>query len=140
MNNSGTFYSGYSRDGSAKDAAHSPASFRKAFRAHLPHPARWARSGRSTRDCAAGSPELRSGDLPANAFPQCASSGAAGERQPESAGNAAQNYYPGASYVDVEGGDIYDERLTDTAPWEGLERLFAAAHSRGKPFSVPSGA
>ncbi len=52
-------------------------------------------------------------------------------------GNAAARYYPGAAYVDVEGGDIYDERLTDTAPWSGLEALFKAARAHGKPFSVP---
>jgi PKD domain len=138
MNNAGTFYSGYRRDGSAKDAAHSPASFRKAFaRIYLilhggPVAAINARLRRL------GLPDLRGGDLPANAFPQLRVvwSPLASDN-PRVPGNAAQNYYPGAAYVDVEGGDIYDERLADTAPWEGLERLFAAAHARGKPFSVP---
>ena len=35
------------------------------------------------------------------------------------------------------GGDIYDEALTDTAPWAGLEALYKAARAHGKPFSVP---
>ncbi len=138
MNNSATFYSGFQANGSPKDAAHSPASFRKAFaRIYLilhGGPAA-AINAKLTQ---LGLPALRGGDLPANPFPglRVLWSPLASDN-PRVPGNAAENYYPGAAYVDVEGGDIYDERLTDTAPWAGLERLFDAARSRGKPFSVP---
>jgi hypothetical protein len=39
--------------------------------------------------------------------------------------------------VDVDGGDIYDEGLTDNAPWTFLEDLYRLALSHRKPFSVP---
>src|SRR5262249_48209698 len=41
------------------------------------------------------------------------------------------------SYVDVVGGDIYDEALTDTAPWPGMDALSNIAQTNHKPFSVP---
>ena len=138
MNNAATFYSGYNTDGSPKDAAHSPASYRKAFaRIYLILHGGPAASI-NARLAQLGLPALRGGDLPGNPFPRLRVlwSPLASDN-PGVAGNAAANYYPGAAYVDVEGGDIYDERLTDTAPWAGLEKLFDAARGRGKPFSVP---
>ena len=72
-----------------------------------------------------GLPPLQGGDLPVNPFPRLRVvwSPLASDN-PRVPGNAAEQYYPGAAYVDVEGGDIYDERLTDTAPWQGLEKLY----------------
>ena len=138
MNNAATFYSGYNANGSPKDAAHSPVNYRKAFaRIYLIlHGGPVASI--NARLAQLGLPALKGGDLPENPFPQLRVlwSPLASDN-PRVAGNAAANYYPGAAYVDVEGGDIYDERLTDTAPWAGLEKLFDAARSHGKPFSVP---
>jgi hypothetical protein len=138
MNNAATFYSGYRADGSPKDAAHAPAEYRGAFARIYLILHGGPVSAINARLRQLGLPDLRGGDLPANPFPRLRIvwSPLASDN-PRVPGNAAQNYYPGAAYVDVEGGDIYDERLTDTAPWEGLERLFTAARSRGKPFSVP---
>ncbi len=138
MNNAGTLYSGYHPDGSAKDAAHSPAWYRKAFaRIYLVLHGGSAASI-NARLAQLGVPALHGGDLPVNPFPRLRVvwSPLASD-SPRVPGNAAENYYPGAAYVDVEGGDIYDERATDTAPWAGLEKLFQAARDRGKPFSVP---
>jgi PKD repeat protein len=138
MNNSSTFYSAYQSNGSPKDAAHSTAWYRKAFaRIYLVlHGGPVATI--NARLAQLGLPALRGGDLPTNPFPRLRVvwSPLASD-SPRVPGNAAENYYPGAAYVDVEGGDIYDERATDTAPWGGLEKLFEAARGRGKPFSVP---
>src|SRR4051812_12664090 len=138
MNNAGTLYSAYHPDGSAKDAAHSTEWYRKAFaRIYLVLHGGPAATI-NARLSQLGLPALRGGDLPVNPFPRLRVvwSPLASD-SPRVPGNAAENYYPGAAYVDVEGGDIYDERLTDTAPWAGLEKLFQAARDRGKPFSVP---
>jgi hypothetical protein len=138
MNNAGTFYSAYHPDGSAKDATHSTEWYRKAF-ARIYLVLHGGPAGTiNARLSQLGLPALRGGDLPVNPFPRLRVvwSPLASD-SPRVPGNAAQNYYPGAAYVDVEGGDIYDERATDTAPWAGLEKLFQAARGRGKPFSVP---
>src|SRR3954452_2933737 len=138
MNNGGTLYSGYHPDGSAKDAAHSPAWYRKAFaRIYLVLHGGSAASI-NARLAQLGLPGLRGGDTPMNPFPRLRVVWSPlATDSPRVPGNAAANYYPGAAYVDVEGGDIYDDRVTDTAPWSGLEKLFQAARGRGKPFSVP---
>jgi PKD repeat protein len=137
MNNADTLWSGYRADGSAKDANHSPAAYRRAFaRIYLIlHGGSAATVDAKLK--ALGMPPV-SGELLPNPFPRLRIvwSPLASDN-PRVPGNAAQNYYPGAAYVDVEGGDIYDERLTDTAPWNGLEALARAAAGHGKPFSVP---
>jgi hypothetical protein len=138
MNNAGTLYSGYHPDGSAKDAAHSPAWYRKAFaRIYLVLHGGSA-ANINARLAQLGLPGIGGGDVPVNPFPRLRVvwSPLASD-SPRVPGNAAENYYPGAAYVDVEGGDIYDEQVTDTAPWAGLEKLFQAARGRGKLFSVP---
>jgi PKD repeat protein len=138
MNNSGTLYSGYKANGQSKGAAYAPATYRKAFaRIYvILHGGTVDEVNAKLRRL--GLPALRGGDVLPNPFPMLrvlwsplASSA------PRVPGNAAEQYYPGAKYVDVEGGDIYDERLTDTAPWSGLDALFKHARARGKPFSVP---
>src|SRR4051794_3013787 len=138
MNNAGTLYSGYHADGSPKDAAHSPASYRKAFARIYVVLHGGSAANINARLAQLGLPSLQGGDIPVNPFPRLRVvwSPLASDN-PRVPGNAADNYYPGPAYVDVEGGDIYDERVTDTAPWAGLEKLFQAARNRGKPFSVP---
>ena len=138
MNNAANAWAGYAASGQPRDAAHSPATYRKAFaRIHV------ILHGGSASAVAAklrqlGLPPLRGGELLANPFPRLRVvwSPLASDN-PRVPGNAAELYYPGAAFVDVEGGDIYDERLTDTAPWQGLERLYRFAQSHRKPFSVP---
>lgn len=138
MNNAAVFYSGYRANGQPKDALHSPESYRRAFARIYLILHGGSAAAINARLRALGLPALRGGDLPANPFPRLrvlwsplASS------NPRVPGNAPERYYPGAAYVDVEGADIYDERLTDTAPWPGLEQLYRLALSHGKPFSVP---
>ena len=77
-------------------------------------------------------------DLPVNPFPRLRVvwSPLAGGT-PRTAANAPEAYYPGRAYVDVEGGDIFDEALTDTAPWRDLEAMYGEAVKRMKPFALP---
>jgi PKD repeat protein len=138
MNNPGAAYSGYGTDGKAKDEAHSPASYRKAFARIYLILHGGSASAIDAKLRALGLPPLTGGDLPPNPFPQLRVvwSPLAGGT-PRVPGNAPAAYYPGTAFVDVEGGDIYDEALTDTAPWSDLEALYRLALSHGKPFSVP---
>jgi PKD repeat protein len=138
MNNAGTLYSGYKSNGQPKGASYAPETYRKAFAriyVILHGGSLEAVNGRLGR---LGLPPVRGGELLPNPSPMLRVlwSPLASDA-PRVSGNAAARYYPGAAYVDVEGGDIYDERLTDTAPWDGLEALFKAARGHGKPFSVP---
>jgi hypothetical protein len=53
---------------------------------------------------------------------------------PNVAGNSAQAYYPGDSYVDVIGNDLYDIR-GHGATWAAVEALYKA--HPGKPYAFP---
>lgn len=138
MNNSANAWSGYLANGRPKDAAHSPATYRKAFaRIHvILHGGSASAVDAKLRQL--GLPPVGDGELFSNPFPRLRIvwSPLASD-VPRVAGNAAELYYPGRGFVDVEGGSIYDERLTDTAPWQGLEDLYRFARSHQKPFSVP---
>jgi hypothetical protein len=137
MNNAGTAYAGYRPNGQPKGPAYSPATYRKAFaRIYvILHGGTLDEVNAKLRQL--GLPPVH-GEVLRNPFPtlRVLWSPLASD-SPRVPGNAAEQYYPGAAYVDVEGGDIYDERLTDTAPWSGLEQLFMRSQARRKPFSVP---
>jgi PKD repeat protein len=138
MNNPGNLYAGYNKDGTPRNAAHSPATYRKAF-ARIYLILHGGSAGAiNAKLHSLGLPPLGGGDLAVNPFPRLRviwSPLAGGV--PHSGGNAAAMYYPGAAYVDVDGGDIYDEGLTDNAPWTYLDDLYRLALSHRKPFSVP---
>ena len=138
MNNSATGWSGYLANGRPKDAAHSPATYQKAFARIYVILHGGSASAVDAKLRQLGLPPVEGGELFSNPFPKLRIvwSPLASD-EPRVAGNAAERYYPGRGFVDVEGGDIYDERLTDTAPWQGLEKLYRLARSHGKPFSVP---
>jgi PKD repeat protein len=138
MNNASALWSGYLANGRPRDAAHSPASYRQAFARIYVILHGGSASAVNAKLAQLGLPPLKGGDLPVNPFPRLRIvwSPLASDN-PRVPGNAAERYYPGAAFVDVEGGDIYDERLTDTAPWQGLEHLYNVARSRHKPFAVP---
>ena len=138
MNNSANAWSGYTANGQPKDAAHSPATYRKAFARIYVILHGGSASAVNAKLRQLGLPPVRNGELLSNPFPmlRIVWSPLASD-VPRVAGNAAELYYPGPGFVDVEGGDIYDERLTDTAPWQGLEKLHRFARSHRKLFSVP---
>lgn len=136
MNNYGNLWSGFTKSGALK-AGHSPTDYRKAFaRIYL------ILHGGSAATVNAKLKALHlpaiARDLASNPFPRLRIlwSPLAGGN-PRIAANAAQNYYPGAAYVDVDGGDIFEETLGDTAPWHDLEALHAASVKHHRPFSVP---
>lgn len=136
MNNYSVSWSGYTASGKLK-AGHTPSDYRRAFaRIYL-----IVHGGSATtinaKLKALGEP-LIAQDLASNPFPRVRVvwSPLAGGN-PRVAGNDAENYYPGRQFVDVDGGDIYDESLTDTAPWNALEALYSASVTHGRPFSVP---
>lgn len=141
MNNTGTPYAAYGPDGKPRDAAHSTASYRKAFaRIYLIlHGGPVSAINAALRSL--GLPPVRGGDIPANPFPRLRVvwSPLAGGT-PRVVGNAPDAYYPGTKYVDVEGGDIYDDGLVDNAPWPELEALYKDARSAGSRSRCPSGA
>ena len=137
MNNSKNAWSGYRPNGQPKDAAHSPATYREAFARIYVILHGGSTSAVNAKLRQLGQPPVQ-GELLSNPFPRLRVvwSPLAAD-VPRVAGNAAELYYPGRGYVDVEGGSIYDERLTDTAPWQGLEELYRFSRSHQKPFSVP---
>ena len=133
MNNSGTLYSGYKANGQPKGRSLLAGDLPEGVRADLRDPARRHR-GRGEREAARlGLPPLRGGELLPNPFPtlRVLWSPLASDA-PRVRGNAAELYYPGAAYVDVEGGDIYDERLTDTAPVGRASRRSTRTRSRAR--------
>ncbi len=138
MNNDGTLWSGYRANGQPRGAAYSPAIYRKAFARIYVILHGGSASAVNAKLRQLGLPPVQGGELLGNPFPKLRIiwSPLASD-EPRVAGNAAALYYPGPGFVDVEGVDIYDERLTDTAPWQGLEKLYRLARSHRKPFSVP---
>jgi hypothetical protein len=129
-------WSGYTKSGALK-SGHTPSDYRKAFARIYLLIHGGSAATISAKLKALGEPPVNH-DLAVNSFPRVRVvwSPLASD-DPKVPGNAAQNYYPGAAYVDVDGGDIYDERLTDTAPWNGLEALYTASIKHGRPFAVP---
>ncbi len=55
---------------------------------------------------------------------------------PLAGGSAPEPYWPGASYVDVGGADIYKEAGREP-PWQKFESIFAFVRGHHRPFSVP---
>ena len=82
-----------------------------------------------------GLPSLAgSDDLPENPFPTTRVVwNPQGYGAPNVPGNSAQAYYPGDTYVDVVGDDLYDQG--GNAAWGAADALYKA--HPGKPFSFP---
>ena len=136
MNDYVNLYSGVRRNGTAKPQ-HSPTDYRRAFaRIYLIlHGGSAAKINAKLK--ALGEPPIAH-DLASNPFPRLRiiwNPLAGGD--PHIDANAPQEYYPGAQYVDLDAGDIFDERLVDTAPWNALEDIYKASVVHGRPFAVP---
>src|SRR3954452_12297425 len=136
MNNPGAFYGAYDASGAARDAAHAPAQYRAAFaRIYvILHGGNIDLVNVKLKQL--GLVPLQGEETLPNPYPQLRIvwSPLAGSSV-RAAANAPSNYYPGNSYVDVAGGDIYGEN--GVAPFSGLESLYSLARQHGKPFSVP---
>jgi hypothetical protein len=136
MNNYGNLWSGFTQSGAAK-AGHSPADYRKAFARIFLIVHGGSATTINAKLKSLGMPAI-SRDLPSNSFPRVRVvwSPLAGGN-PRIAANAPQNYYPGAAYVDLDAGDIFEETLNDTAPWNDLEAIYKASIAHSRPFAVP---
>jgi hypothetical protein len=136
MNNYENPWSGFTKSGAAKPG-HSPAAYRKAFaRIYLiVHGGSAATINAKLESL--GMPGI-SHDLAPNPYPRVRVvwSPLAGGN-PRLAANDPQNYYPGRAYVDVDGGDIFEETLNDTAPWSYFEAIYKASVAHHRPFAVP---
>jgi hypothetical protein len=136
MNNYVNLWSGFTKSGAPKPG-HAPADYRRAFaRIYLIlHGGSAATIGAKLK--ALGMPGITN-DLASNPFPRLRIVWAplAGGN-PRIGANAPQNYYPGKKYVDVDAGDIFEETLGDTAPWNALEDLYKASVKHGRPFAIP---
>ena len=137
MNNSANAWSGYRANGQPKDAAHSPATYRKAFARIYVILHGGSASAVNAKLRQLGLPPVQ-GELFSEPLPEAPDRlEPARRRRPSRRGQRGAALLPGAGLVDVDGGSIYDERLTDTAPWQGLENLYRLSRSHKKPFSVP---
>ena len=136
MNDYINLWSGFKKNGAPK-AGHSPADYRRAFaRIYLILHGGSAASINAKLKALGEPPIAR--DLASNPFPRLRVvwSPLAGGL-PRIDANAPPKYYPGPAYVDVDAGDIFDEKLIDTAPWNALEDIYKASIAHGKPFAVP---
>lgn len=129
MNGWWNSYSAYNRDGSSRGSHYSTRQFRKAFaRIYLiVH-----------GDPAANEKLARLGLPPVGGTPTAAPNAQVvwnpqGYGSPDLRGNTAASYYPGDSYVDVVGDDLYD--IGYKAAWPAAAALYRA-HPR-KPFAFP---
>lgn len=129
MNGHWNPYSAYNTNGAPRDSSHTTALFRAAFaRTYL-----IAHGGPKVAPTLRklGQPPVQ-GTLFANPNVQVIWN-PQGAGSPDLAGNSAAAYYPGDSYVDVVGDDLYD--ISFNPDWKDAEALYQAHPS--KPFSFP---
>ena len=125
-------YCAFTRSGRSKGAAHSTAAFRKAFaRTYLIlHGGPAASINAALRRL--GMPPLRAGDLPANPKPRLKVIwNPQAYAVPEIPANQPERYYPGGSFVDAVGNDIYGEPRIKWREQEAYYRRYP-----GKPFAI----
>jgi len=132
MNGHWNAYCAYTKGGSFKGASHSTRMFRKAFaRVYLLlHGGTAVQLNARLR--ALGLPGVVH-DFAVNPYPRLRIFwNPQGDGSPNLAGNRAQAYYPGNSYVDIVGNDLYDIR--GKAEWAANDRLYKAHKS--KPYAI----
>jgi hypothetical protein len=122
-------YSAYNESGTARNSSHTSALFRAAFaRTYL-----IAHGGAKVDSVLAklGQPPVH-GSLQPNTNMQVIWN-PQGRGSSDVAGNSAAAYYPGDSYVDVVGDDLYDQGFK--ADWPNAQALYDAHPA--KPFAFP---
>jgi hypothetical protein len=138
MNNANNLYAGFNANGTRRDAAHAPARYREAFARIYVILHGGTASAVNAKLNRLGLPPVQEGVPYPNPFPRLRVVwGPLASNNPRVAGNTPMQYFPGAAYVDVIGGDIYNERPGDTAPWAGLDALLQIARDVDRPFSIP---
>jgi hypothetical protein len=129
MNGYWNSYCAFNQDGSSRGADHSTAWFRKAFaRVYL---AVHGGPGVNLQLHRLGLPPMHE-TLAANALAKVVWN-PQGFGDPDLPGNSAQSYYPGDTFVDIVGDDLYDIR--GKAEWPAAQALYDA--HKNKPFSFP---
>jgi hypothetical protein len=136
MNDYVNLYAGFRKNGTPKPG-HSPTDYRRAFARIYLILHGGSASAIDAKLRSLGEPPVAH-ELAANPYPRLRVvwNPLAGGN-PHIDANAPQKYYPGAAYVDVDAGDIFDEKLVDTAPWNALEDIYKASVVHGRPFAVP---
>jgi hypothetical protein len=125
-------YAAYDCAGEARDAAHSPRWYKRAFRRIYVIVHGGGRRGRiDARLAEAGLPPLRSdvGGLPKAPVALLWSTLPGGS--PTVPRNRPRHFYPGSDYVDWVGTDLY----SDNPDWKALTGLYR--RFSGKPFALP---
>jgi hypothetical protein len=134
MNGWWNFFSAYNRNGTPRNAAHSTATFRKAFaRIYLILHGGPLATVNARLQGLRLPPVRATSDLPANPTrllrviwnPQS-------HGTPDVPRNSAQAYYPGDPYVDVVGNDLYD--VLQQPSWASNERLYRTHPSKAYGF------
>jgi hypothetical protein len=132
MNGSWTAYCAFNANGSARDAAHTTAWFRKAFRRMYLIFHGGPRDVINAKLAANGLPGI-STDLPENPYPALRVVwNPQGYGSPDIPKNSAAAYYPGDNYVDVVANDLYDHHYK--AEWTANQALYSAHPS--KPYAI----
>jgi hypothetical protein len=128
MNGHWNPYSAFNSNGTARDAAHSTAWFRKAFaRIYLLVHGGPTVNARLRRLGLPPAPDK----LEPNPFARVVWN-PQGYGSPDVPGNSARSYYPGNAYVDIVANDLYNIRFR--AAWEALDALYR--DFPGKPFAI----
>jgi hypothetical protein len=125
-------YAAYDCAGNRRDAAHSPRSYKRAFRRiYIVVHGGGKRGQIDARLAKAGLPPLNSavGGLPKAPIAVVWSTLPAGS--PTVPQNRPRHFYPGSRYVDWVGTDVY----SDNQDWKGLTGLYK--RFSGKPFALP---
>jgi hypothetical protein len=136
MNHFEHFHSAYNADGSSRGLRYSPPTYRKMFaRMHLLlHGGSAAEINATLKKL--GVPPYAGDDLPA--IPPTKLRiiwNPLGGGQPEVRGNAFFRFYPGDSYLEIVGNDLYGAYGQYAGPQN--EVLYAFAREHGKPFALP---
>jgi len=126
-------YCTYNASGTRRDAAHSQAAVKNAFRRIYLILHGGAQATLNAKLSALGLPTIHR-SLPVNAYPTLRVIwNPQGYGSPDLLGNRAKSYWPGGAYVDVVGDDLYFIR--GKAEWPAAGALYAAYPQ--KPFAFP---
>ncbi len=136
MNHHGNAYSAFTKSGTSRGPQYAPSAHAMAFRRFhvVLHGGTAAAINAQLK--AAGLAAYAGPDLPVNPKAKLQTIwNPLGGGVPATAANAAENYFPGARWVDIVGNDIYASSKTFSSA--ANEALYRFARSVGLPFSLP---
>jgi Glycosyl hydrolase family 26 len=126
MNGHWNYYCAYNQNGTSRGPSHSTKAFKNAFRRIYLIMHGGTRDAINAKLAKWGMPALKVGhDLPELPFPQMRVLwNPQGYGSPNLAGNTANSYYPGDSFVDIVGNDLYSIR--GKAEWDANLKLYGS--------------